>query len=264
MTTRMLRFFVALLPWVLMVPTQAAEYRLGAGDQVKITVYNNPDLTTEAELSESGTINFPLVGEVKIGGLSKADAERAISQRLDTGGFIPRAQVNFLVTQYRSQQVSVLGEVNKPGKYPISQSSSLTDLLAAAGGVTSKGSSVVTITKRDPNGKTVRQEVDISGLFAPGDVTRNVQVEGNDIIYVPPAPVFYIYGEVRQPGAYPLTSNMTVRQALSVGGGLTVRGTERGIRVERRGSGSKVKTFRANLSEKLQPNDVVEVPESWF
>jgi polysaccharide export outer membrane protein len=240
------------------------EYRLGPGDIVKITVYNNADLATEAEVAQDGRIGFPLVGQVAIGGLTRAEAEKTISDSLGTGGFVPNAHVNMLVTLYRSRQVSVMGEVNKPGKYPISQSSSVTDLLAAAGGITAKGSNMVTVIKQDANGQSQRYQVNVKDVLASGQLSKNVRIDSEDIIFVPPTPVFYIYGEVRQPGSYPLAPDMTVRQALSVGGGLTVRGTERGIKVERRGKDGKPRTGTIQLSDRLQADDVVQVPESWF
>jgi len=242
----------------------APEYPLGPGDIVKINVYNNPDLTTEAELSQDGTISFPLVGEVKIGGLSRAQAEKAIAARLGEGGFVPNAHVNMLVLQYRSQQVSVIGEVNKPGKYPINQTVTVTDLIAMAGGIGPKGGNMVTIIKRDGNGRTAQHDVDFKGLLSGGNPERNVRIDSEDIIYVPPAPVFYIYGEVRQPGAYPLMPDMTVRQALSLGGGLTARGSERSVQIDRKSADGKVTTRRARLTDRVRPDDVVQVPEAWF
>lgn len=245
-------------------PAQGQEYRLGAGDVVKITVYNNPDLATEAEISQSGKISFPLIGEIAFGGLTRGEAEKALAGRLGSGGFVPDAHVNLLIVQYRSRQISVMGEVGKPGKYPVNQPISITDAIAAAGGITPKGSTSVTVIKRGQDGSTSRHEVDVKKLLATGDMSKNVSVGADDIVYVPTASVFYIYGEVRQPGAYPLAPDMTVRQALSVGGGLTVRGTERGIKLERRGPGGKSSSQRAQLSEKLKPDDVLHVPESWF
>lgn len=240
------------------------EYPLGPGDIVKITVYNNPDLTTEAEISQNGSISFPLVGEVKVGGLSRAQAERAISQSLGNGGFVPNAHVNMLLLQYRSQQVSVIGEVNKPGKYPINQQVTLTDLIAMAGGITQKGGNTVTIIRKDRNGRTTQHEVDFKSVLSGGNPAKNVRIDSEDIIYVAPAPVFYIYGEVRQPGAYPLAADLTVRQALSLGGGLTPRGSERGIQIDRKGPNGQVTTRRARPTDKLRPDDVVQVPEGWF
>lgn len=245
-------------------PAQAAaDYRLGPGDVVKVTVYNNPDLTTEAEISRSGRISFPLIGEAAIGGLTRSEAEKAIAASLGAGGFVPDAHVNLLVSNYRSQQISVMGEVHRPGKYPINQTVSITDLLAAAGGITPKGSSVITIIRKDQQGGSKRYQLDVKAVFS-GDMSKNVLLGNDDIVYVPPVSVFYIYGEVRQPGAYPLVPDMTVRQALSVGGGLTVRGTERGIRVERRDQNGKTRTIRTQLTDKLRENDVLYVPESWF
>lgn len=240
-----------------------AEYRLGPGDVVKVTVYNNPDLTTEAEVTQSGKISFPLIGEATIGGLTRSEAEQAIAASLGSGGFVPNAHVNVLVSQYRSQQVAVMGEVHKPGKYPINQAVSLTDVLAAAGGITAKGSSTITIIRKNGQGAAQRFQLNVKDVLS-GDLSKNVLLGNDDIVYVPPVSVFYIYGEVRQPGAYPLAPEMTVRQALSVGGGLTVRGTERGIRVERRDANGKAKTHRAQLTDKLRENDVLYVPESWF
>ena len=239
------------------------EYRLGAGDVVKISVYNNPDLATEAEVSRNGRISFPLIGEITIGGLTRGGAEKAIAASLGKGGFVPNAHVNLLVTQYRSKQITVTGEVNKPGTYPISRATGLTEILAMAGGVTPKGSSTVVVVQRDANGRTVQQELDIKRVIAGADAS-SLRLGSDDVVYVPAMPVFYIYGEVRQPGSYPLAKGMTVRQALSVGGGLTVRGTERGVRIERRGEDGKTRTLRPALDERLRPDDVVQVPEGWF
>src|SRR5689334_19183455 len=86
------------------------EYRLGAGDVVKITVYGNQDLTTETEVSQGGKISFPLVGEVAVAGMTRGEAEKAVSKALAKGKFVPNAYVNMLISQYRSQQVSVVGE----------------------------------------------------------------------------------------------------------------------------------------------------------
>jgi polysaccharide export outer membrane protein len=243
---------------------QAAQYELGPGDVVHITVYNNPDLTTEAEIAGNGTITFPLIGTIKIGGLSTTAAQAKIARSLRHGNFIPNAQVNLLVTQYRSQQVAVLGAVNKPGKYPITRPSTVTDLLAEAGGVRADGAQIITVTRHDADGKVVHDHIDVSRVLTSGRSVNDEKVTAGDIIYVPTAPVFYIYGQVQKPGAYPLKANITVREALAISGGLTIRGTENGIRIDHRGPDGKVITEEAPLSTVLHPNDVVHVPESWF
>jgi polysaccharide export outer membrane protein len=122
---------------------------------------------------------------------------------------------------------------------------------------------VITIIQKDGNGGVVQQDLDLKRLLPGGDAAH-IRLGYDDIVFVPPLPVFYIYGEVRQPGAYPIAPEMTVRQALSVGGGLTVRGTERGISMERKGKNGEVTTRRPRLTDRVQPNDVLRVPEGWF
>jgi len=242
---------------------QNADYRLGSGDVVRITVYNNADLSTEAQITNAGRINFPLIGEVAIGGLGKDAAEQIIAKRLSDGGFVKQPQVNVLVLQYRSLQISVLGQVNKPGKFPLETASNLADVLALAGGIAPSGSDVVTIIKRAEDGKQTKVDVDLNAMMMKGDLARNIAISNGDIIYVPRAPLFYIYGEVQRPGAYRLERDMTVMQALSVGGGLNVRGTDKGIRLNRHGNG-KVETLQANLNDPVVENDVIFVRESLF
>jgi polysaccharide export outer membrane protein len=259
-----------LCKWVLLfvfsaplIAGAADEYLLGAGDSVRITVYNNVDLTTEARLSEDGSIPFPLIGRVVIGGLSKSAAEQRISKQLTEGGFLRQAEINLSVTEYRSQQVSVLGEVNKPGKYPISSAASVMDLLAQAGGVNEKGSSMIRLVRRDTAGNSTQRDIDLNKLVGAG-AGADVSVQNGDVIYVAAQPVFYIYGEVQKPGSYPLQREMTVRQAIATGGGLTVRGTERGLRVSRRDAKGAVQIYKVKLTDALAAGDVVQVKESLF
>ena len=112
---------------------------LGSGDVVKITIYEHPDLTTEARVSPSGSVSLFLLGEVKIAGGTTAAAQAAIARRLEAGDFVKNPQVNVMVVQYHSQQVSLLGQVNKPGKYPLDGgAATMVDLLALAGGVAAR------------------------------------------------------------------------------------------------------------------------------
>lgn len=322
------------------------DYILGAGDLVRIGVYGSPDLLTEARLSAAGSINFALVGEVILGGLSPQLAEKKLAELLEKGGFVKKAQVNLVVMQFQSQFISVLGDVYKPGKYSLDRPSTLSDVLAMAGGTTPNGSDMITlirlkegktvkqtydlrdlINKADPasnpklmgddivyvnarevsvlgqvnrpgkysvasgvrtvidflsqaggvsgggadsiivitkrNGKTEKREIDIDQLYRKGDTSVNFELADGDSIYVPRTPVFYIYGEVQRPGAFRLERNMNIAQALSTGGGLSQRGTERGIKIKRSIAGS-LKTLDAKASDLLQADDIVFVSESLF
>jgi polysaccharide export outer membrane protein len=237
---------------------------LGEGDSVKITVFQNPDLTTEGRLSEKGTIAFPLVGEISLGGLTPVAAGNRIARALIDGKFVLKPQVTVNVTEMRSRQVSVLGQVAKPGRYPIDDtSSSLTDVLAQAGGIIATGDDTVTVMVKR-NGKMMKMGIDVPAMYRMGDLSKDIQLENGDTVFVQRAPVFYIYGEVQKAGAYRLEPSMTVMHALSVGGGLTVRGSERGMKIRRRASDGTFQNIDAHLTDVLQPDDVVFVRESMF
>ncbi len=244
--------------------SNAALEAIGMGDMVRITVFRNPDLTTEARVSEHGTILFPLIGEVPVIGMTPAQAGERIAQRLKEGRYVVNPEVNVSLAQVNSRQVAVLGAVNKPGRYPIdSQNVHLTDFLATAGGVSAPGSDHVTIVQtRD--GKTTKRDIDLNAIFRDGDLTKNVELAPGDTIYVEKAPMVYIYGEVQKAGAYRLEPHMTVMQALALGGGLTTRGTQRGIRIARHGPDGGVREIDARLTDLVQNDDVIYVRESLF
>ncbi len=240
------------------------DYRLGAGDALRIQVFQSPDLSIEARISESGVISYPLIGVVKVAGLSPGDLERHLAQRLRDGKFLQNPQVTVNVTTFRSQQVSVLGSVVRPGRYPIETTGTrLSEMLSLAGGLSPTGAEeVVVVTQRD--GRTVRLEVDLARMFAVGDLERDVVMQAGDVIYVGRAPQYYIYGQVQRPGMYGVDRGLTLAQALAKGGGLTLRGTDRGIRLQRRGSDGQVKTLEVPLDAPVLPDDLIFVRESIF
>jgi polysaccharide biosynthesis/export protein len=219
------------------------EYRLGAGDVVRIVVYQNPDLTLETRVSETGVVSFPLLGNVRIGGLGVSAAEKLIADGLRNGNFVKQPQVTLTLLQIKGNQANVLGQVNRPGRYPIETADMrLTDLLANAGGVATTGGDLLVLTG-----------------------TRNdVLIQNGDVVWVDRAPLVYIYGEVQRPGPLRLERGMTLIQVLAAGGGLTQRGTERGIRVHRKGADGKVHVMQAAMDDGVKDGDVVYVKESLF
>lgn len=241
-----------------------ARETLGVGDTIRVTVFQNPDLTTEARVSERGTIVFPLLGEVHVAGQTPVEASTQIADRLRQGRLVKDPQVSVAVLQVRSRQVSVLGFVGRPGRYALDDTSSrLTDILALAGGIAQGGGeTVVVIGARD--GKRVRIEVKLPEIYRADDVSRNVELHNGDVVYVQPAPVFYIYGEVQRAGAYRVEPGMSVMSALSLGGGLTPRGTVRGLKIHRRAANGTVQTIEPALTDTVEPNDVLYVRESLF
>jgi polysaccharide export outer membrane protein len=243
---------------------QGREYTLGAGDVVKINVFQNPDLTTETRVSESGAITFPLIGSVAVGGMAIGAAEKRIATLLREGGFVLQPQVNMLVLQIRGSQVAVLGHVNRPGRFPMETlNSKLSDVLALAGGITAQGSDTVTlIGVRD--GKPVRLEIDVPAMFQKAGGEQDVAVHPGDAIYVHRAPMYYIYGEVQRPGTYRVEREMTVMQALAQGGGPTLRGPARGLRIHRKDKEGREAELQPAMMDRIQADDVIYVRESLF
>jgi polysaccharide export outer membrane protein len=241
----------------------AAEVLLGPGDVVRLSVYGSPDLSVETRVSESGNITFPLLGQVQVGGIAVAAAEKKIGDLLEKGGYLKKAQVNMIITTLASQQVSVLGQVNRPGRYPVEGRRKVLDLLAMAGGIAAEGGDTVNLV-RNRNGSTTRETIDVIDMVRKGELERDYEVTGGDVIFVDRAPRFYITGEVQRPGAFRIERGMTVLQAVSAGGGLTLRGSERGMRVTRRGANGDPTTLEVRPGDLVQVDDVITVRESWF
>ncbi|MFT7723269.1 MAG: polysaccharide export protein EpsE [Roseateles sp.] len=248
-------------------PAVSPEYRLGAGDVIRIVVYQNPDLTLETRVSETGVISFPLLGNIRIGGLGVSAAEKLIADGLKNGNFVKAPQVTLALLQVKGNQASVLGQVNRPGRYPIETADMrLTDLLAYAGGVASSGGDQLVLTGMR-NGKPMRMEIDLPSVFGPnGDQGRinDVLIQNGDVLWVDRAPLVYIYGEVQRPGPMRLERGMTLMQVLASGGGLNQRGTERGIRLHRKGGDGKVQVLQPAMDDGVKDGDVVYVKESLF
>jgi polysaccharide biosynthesis/export protein len=248
----MKRIAVGILFLAFAVTGLAQTEKLGAGDALRITVHQQPDLTTDARISERGTVALPLVGEVKVAGLSQVEAAGAIAGSLKQGGFLKNPQVSVAVTAVRSRQVSVLGAVARPGRYPLDDTSSkLADVIAAAGGISAAGADTVTVIRE---GK--EQKVALLG--------RSYELKGGETIHVERAPVFYIYGEVARAGAYRVEPGMTVMQAIAAGGGITPRGSERRLKLRRAGPDGKLAETDTSLRDAVKADDVIYVKEALF
>ena len=249
----MIRIVMVLLLSALALPGLAqTPDKLGPGDTVHVTVFQQPDLTTDARINETGSIAMPLVGVVKISGLSTSDAAKTIADALKEGQYLKTPQVAVALTTVRSRQVSMLGLILHPGRYPLEESHSrLPDLIAAAGGIAAGGSEEVVVIR---DGK--QQKVNA--------LAKEFELKGGDTIYVDRAPVFYIYGEVMHSGAYPVKAGMTVMQAISIGGGITPRGSENRVKLRRVSPDGKTREYDATLIDQVKADDVIFVKESLF
>ncbi|HKD00805.1 MAG TPA: polysaccharide biosynthesis/export family protein [Terriglobales bacterium] len=200
------------------IPAQSSELRLGAGDLVELNVYNVPELSTKARVSGNGEIYLPLVDYVHIGGLSLQEAQTVIEKRYEDGGFLKDPHISLLVDESATQGASVLGEVSRPGVYPVLGQPRLLDLVSAAGGFTDRAGRVVTITHRDQPD----QPVTVTLPRNPADKSEsNIQVYPGDMIAVHRADIVYVVGEVGKPSGFLMdTGSLSVLQAIALAGGV--------------------------------------------
>ncbi len=240
-------------------------YAIGAGDEIRITVYGQPELTADAQVSAKGTVVVPLLGSLSIAGKTSADAADLIAERYQEGNFLKNAQVNLLITQYRSQVVAILGKVNNPGKLVLEGPTSLTQALAWAGGIAPTGSERLVLTRTAKNGRLERTEYDLQKLLNyDADEIPPVWLQDGDTLYVPNAGRFYLNGEVHSPGMYPLDRPLNVMQALSAGGGPTARANDSSIKLFRPQADGSTKEIRAKPDDAVLDGDVLVIKESLF
>lgn len=265
---RVLRAFLfalgAALAFSAVAQEKQPEYRLRPGDTIRIAVFQNVDLTLETRVTENGNITYPLLGAVRVGGLPIGEVEQTIAKALRDGGFIQNPQVTITLQTMRGNQVSVLGQVAKPGRFTLETVNvRLAEILALAGGISSTGADTAIISGVR-EGRPFYREIDVAGIYLENRRQDDLVVADGDTIYVHRAPVFYIYGEVSKAGSYRIERGMTVRQALAQAGGPTSRGTERWLRLYRRGAGGAVESLSPSLDDPVRPDDVFYVRESLF
>ncbi|HEY5759994.1 MAG TPA: SLBB domain-containing protein [Steroidobacter sp.] len=237
-----------------------SDYRLGSGDLLRVAVFGSPELSGEVRVSESGNITYPLIGQVQVAGKSPTQVEAQLVSAFTEGGYLKQPQVSVLVVEYRSQKVSVMGHVTKPGQYSLQSSSRVLDVLAEAGGpINEEAADTATLMRKDGS----KAAIDLGALFG-GDLAQNYEVGGGDTVYVPRALQFYVYGEVQKPGMYKLERGMTVSRAITKGGGLTTRGSERRVVIKRKDKDGKEQHYSAKGSDLLQADDVLMVKEGLF
>ena len=264
-------------------PTPAEDgYQIGPSDILRVTVYGHEDLTQTVLLQPDGTFTFPLIGRVKGSDMTPSELEKKIAILLSRG-YIRNPQVTVVVQEYRSKTVYVVGEVARPGPYPLAGRTTLLEVLAKSGGTANAGAEVVIV--RPPAGAAVSGPVlptEVSndkelapgkpkaqvfrvamGAIQAGELDKNLALQPNDTVFIPPAAKVFVTGEVRNPSAYPWFPGMTARQLISVAGGLTPDGSNGGLKVVRQKDG-KAEEDKVKLDEPVQPGDTLVVRRRRF
>lgn len=250
------------------------EYRVGPRDQLEVTVFGHADLSGSYTVSADGSISFPLIGDVSVGGRTTRDIEETLAQRL-ADGFLKNPQVSVRVREYRSQRVFVMGEVGQPGPVPLTGALTLLEALASAGGPSKTAGTEVIVLRRNDSRETASgplligqpgaREVARIALedLQGGRIKENIALQDGDTILVPTAEPVFVLGQVKTPGPVPYARDLTVFKALSLAGGVTDLASTRRIRIIRIVGGEK-QEIKAKLTDPLQPGDTVMVPTRWF
>lgn len=249
-------------------PAANPALRLEAGDLIEITVYNVPELNTKSRISSTGDVYLPLVDYVHIAGMTAEQAEAAIQKRLADGGFVKNPHVSVFVEESASQGASVMGEVTRPGIYPVLGQRRLFDLISAAGGLTEKAGRSVSVTQRDQPDTPVTVAVSRNMADTP---ESNISVLPGDTIIVRKADVVYVVGDVGRPSGFIMDSgHLTVLQAIALAGGTGRTAKIGGARIIRKGPDGMTETplhLKQILEAKapdlpMQADDILFVPTS--
>lgn len=249
-------------------------YVVGPNDVLAVTVFNQPQLSGSFAVEADGTLAFPLIGRVTVGGLSVRAVEEEMKRKL-AAGYLRDPQVSVMVGQFRSQQVFVMGEVRQPGALPLTGSMTLIEALARVGSTTERAAPEAFIIR--PRGGTKQQaaasqiegnpdteliRVNLESLQT-GTLSQNVGLRAGDTILVPRAKTVFVSGHVVKAGEYVVRSGMTVRQVLALAGGVTDRGSTKRIRVIRDVDGKET-TLDVDLQAIVQPGDTIVVRERFW
>lgn len=243
--------------------------RIGPGDLLSVHVFREPDLDSKVRVKDAGTVALPLVGQVEVAGLNAADAAAFIGMRYREGCFLNQPQVSVFVEESHTEQVQVLGEVQRPGAVSLTSPRSLLDVLAGAGGLTKAADRHVTIRRREGAPVTALIPRDANGQL-DADVVR---VFPGDTVLVPRAGIVYVLGDVARPGGFLMQddSRMSLLQALAMAAGATRTASENNARLLRTVNGIRTEQplhlqdiERGKAPDPaLENDDIVYVPFSF-
>ncbi|WP_030539529.1 polysaccharide biosynthesis/export family protein [Sphingobium sp. DC-2] len=233
-------------------PAADAGYLLGPDDEVKISVFGQPDLSSTTRIKADGTVTLALIGPISARGKTTSQLAQAIASSYAAGGYLTSPSVNVEVSNFVSRFVTVLGNVPQAGNYPLDRNYTVASMLAKAGGSTTAGANAVVLTPADGSGPVRISLADMSA-------GANRVLKPGDILFVPPAEKVYVYGQVQEPGAFAYVPGQSFRQALALAGGPTLAGSTKRIKVRRAG-----KEIQANLDDPVQPEDVLIIREKLF
>ena len=254
-------------PAVAAVPVVQPSYQIGPQDELKITVFDADELSGSYRVDGDGFISFPLLGRIAVGGATLGETQEKLRMMLSKD-YIKNPQIRVDVAEYKSQSIIVSGEVRAPAEIRVTGAMTLLRALAQAGSPLSSASSELTIArqKKGASGAPSAENAEVIRInwrdLQIGKV-NDVTLQDGDVIFVPKAQTFFIEGYVRNGGTFVLEPGLSVEQAIALAGGLTERGTNRGIKATRALNG-KTSEVELKLSDKVQAGDVIHVKQRLF
>lgn len=250
---------------VMSLTSLAQDYIVGEGDVLKITVYDHNDLTTIARVTGEGEILFPLIGQVKVGGLTVSKIVEKISKLL-ADGYVVEPQVSIFIEEFRSKKVVLMGQIDKPGLYVLNAQTTFLEILSKAGGLTKDAGDKAIIKRKSDNadGNEHKIIIDLKKLIEKGDLSLDMQIIDGDSIYITKAGIFFASGEVKKPDAYKYEEGLTVVKAITMAGGFTDKASTGRVKIIRKVDGQEKVIERVKMDEFILPDDVIVVPESFF
>lgn len=257
-----------------MQPVADPVYRLGAADELKVTVFSETALSGSFRIDADGSIAYPLVGRIIVAGMTVRDIELAIVERL-RNGYVRDPRVSVEILQFRSRSVFIMGDVRTPGKYALEGDVTLLEVLALAGALTDSAGDEISIRRPNTPGATtgpsLPQDSDSAEVvrvsvtdLQSGRLSSNLMLQDGDTIFVPGAPRIFVVGQVRSPGSYVLRGRLTVQQAVALAGGFTERGSTRGIKIRREEKPGEFREVNVKLTDFVQPNDTIMIRQRYI
>jgi polysaccharide export outer membrane protein len=242
-------------------------YIVGPGDTLEIKVYDHPDLSLKINISGSGQLRFPLIGNFFVAGMTPSQISDLIELKL-SDGYLVNPQVSVFISENRSQKATILGEVEKPGLYELRGKITLLEFISKAEGLTSEAGRYIFITRtvEKTSGLSEREviKIDLKALVEEGDTSQNIFLSNGDSIFIPEMKKIYVTGEIKKPAAYRFEEELSVIKAITNAGGLTDKAAPKNIRIIRNVNGEKAVIQKVSMDEKVHPDDVIVVPESFF
>ncbi|MDT8318319.1 MAG: polysaccharide biosynthesis/export family protein [bacterium] len=252
------------------------DYRIGAEDVIQIKVYDQADLSVTVKVSPDGYIPFPLLGRIKAEGFTGRELEKDVEARL-LADYLKNPQVSILIKEYRSRKIYVLGGVASPGMYELTKTITLLEAISRAGGLSNNAARHAVISRSKKGNKSGAIEeplkIDLKRLLDEGDTSLNVNIHDGDVVQIPNANSYFVFGEVKSPGLYSIDKDLTILQAVTRAGGFTKIAAPSRTKVIRGKDGAE-ETINVDISDiikgdkekdiYIKADDIVVIPESFF